>query len=213
MKIIHKIIRKLRKFLNKLLRSVDQEEKKKRADYEYLINQGIETELGYVSLGGLPIVQKHSNARIIIGKEVTLLSDSKYNCAGINHSVILATCADGAVIELKDGCGLSGTTIVSVEKVEIGINVNIGVNVNIYDTDFHPIDYMERRKNPGFDLSKISHKPVIIGDDVWIGANAIILKGVELGERVIVAAGSVVTKSFPANSLIGGNPARLLREI
>ena len=214
----------IRRFINKLVRRLHKvlffkknpeylEEKKRKEDYKYLISQGIDTEYGFVSLGGNPLVKRHSNSKIIIGSNVTLLSDTSYNVAGINHPTILSTCAEGAIIELKDNCGLSGTTIVSVEKVEIGFNVNIGVNVCIYDTDFHPLDYLERRRNPGFDLNKIPHKPVIIGNDVWIGANSIILKGVTLGNRVIVGAGSVVTKSFPADCVVGGNPAKILKHI
>ena len=58
---------------------------------------------------------------------------------------------------------------------------------------------------------KSNAEPITIGDQVWIGANVIVLKGVEIGAHSIVAAGSVVTRSFPPGSLIGGNPARLIR--
>ncbi len=73
------------------LLSIDYEELRKKKDYEYLISQGVETEYGNVFLGGKPIIHKHPNSKIIIGKNVTLLSDTKYNFAGINHPVILAT--------------------------------------------------------------------------------------------------------------------------
>jgi len=211
-KFINKFVRLFRKVLFKKNVPNYSEEKKESVN-QYLVNKGVETEYGYVNFEGIPIIKKHPNSRIIIGRNVTILSDTNYNVAGINHPSILSTCAEGAIIELKDNCGLSGTTIVCVENVQIGFNVNIGVNVCIYDTDFHPLDYLERRKNPGFDLNKISHKSVKIGDDVWIGANSIILKGVTLGNRVIVGAGSVVTKSFPADCVIAGNPAKITRQL
>lgn len=189
------------------------ESEKVSLDYKYLINHGVETGYGYVFLGGLPIIQKHPKSRIVLEENIALLSESKFNIAGINHPVILATTNENAEIIIGANTGLSGVTIVSSEGVYIGKHTNIGVNVCIYDTDFHPMDYLERRTNPGFNLEKISHSPINIGDDVWIGANSIILKGVTIGNRVVIAAGSIVTKNFPENVLIGGNPAKLIRNL
>lgn len=208
-RIMTRAIRKIKQLI--LKPHGNTEKKKMKFDFEFLISQGIETEHGYVFLGGQPIIQKHPDSRIILGQNVTLLSDSIYNPAGINHPIILATVQKDAEISIGTNSGLSGTTIVCSKRIIIGHHVNIGVNVCIYDTDFHPINHKERRENPGFDLTKISHAPVIIGNDVWIGANSIILKGVNLGDRVIVGAGSVVTQSFPTDSMIGGNPARLIK--
>jgi acetyltransferase-like isoleucine patch superfamily enzyme len=185
----------------------------KKKYQKYLISVGVKYDRKTIRIEGKPILKNHKNSEIHLGSNVSLLSNSIYNIAGINHPVILATCAENAIIKIGNNTGLSGTTIVCVDKVEIGDNVNIGVNACIYDNDFHPINFFERRKNPGFDLSKISYNSIVIGNDVWIGANSTILKGVKLGNRVVVAAGSVVTKSFPADSLIGGNPAKLIRII
>ena len=90
--------------------------------------------------------------------------------------------------------------------VTIGNNVLIGPNVSIY-TACHPLDADWRRT---FDEWA---EPVTIGNDVWIGGGAIILPGVEIGDRCVVAAGAVVTKNVPADSLVGGNPARIIRKL
>ena len=91
------------------------------------------------------------------------------------------------------------------EHISIGNNVSIAYNVLIQDSDYH-IMYDEK------DNEKPQTLPIVIEDDVWIGANVIILKGVTLGKGCVVAAGSVVTKSAPAYSLIGGNPARIIKQ-
>ena len=79
-------------------------------------------------------------------------------------------------------------------------------NVQLY-TATHPLDPLER--NSGVEFGK----PIAIGNNVWIGGGAIILPGVTLGDNVVVGAGSVVTKSFPNNVAIAGNPARIIKEI
>ena len=92
-----------------------------------------------------------------------------------------------------------GTTIVSRKLVEIGDDTKIAFEVLIMDSDQH-----------GIDGKPIATSPVKIGKHVWIGARAIILKGVSIGDNSIVGAGSVVTKSFSANTIIAGNPAKVI---
>ncbi|WP_416232496.1 acyltransferase [Helicobacter sp. MIT 21-1697] len=90
----------------------------------------------------------------------------------------------------------------------IGQNCFIGVNFQALNADFHGIRKIERNN-----YDKIKSADIDIGDDCFIGNNVIILKGVNLGKGCVVAAGSVVTQSFAADSLIAGNPARLVRKI
>ena len=106
-------------------------------------------------------------------------------------------------------------TLIDCNTIRIGNNVLIAPGVQI-NTASHPIEWKARR-NPEFDnnsqayFCKTYARPVSIGDNCWIGAGAIILGGVTLGDNVTVAAGAVVTKSFPGNCLIGGVPAKILK--
>jgi acetyltransferase-like isoleucine patch superfamily enzyme len=88
--------------------------------------------------------------------------------------------------------------------------VNIGAGARIYDTDFHPLDSHDRRRH---DTSRIKSAPVRICEDVFIGANAIVLKGVTVGSRTIIGAGAVVTKSLPPDVVAAGNPARIVAKL
>lgn len=95
--------------------------------------------------------------------------------------------------------------------ITIGNHVFIASNVGIY-TATHPIRSIERQHGTEYKGYNISF-PVVIKDEVWIGAHAIILPGVTIGERAVVAAGSVVTKDVPPDTVVAGNPARVMRKI
>ena len=79
----------------------------------------------------------------------------------------------------------------------------------ITDTDAHPLDYLARRTSN--DGTKAA--PIVIEDDVWVGAHSIILKGVTIGARSIIGAGSVVTKSIPTDCVAAGNPCRVIKKL
>ena len=96
--------------------------------------------------------------------------------------------------------------ILDVMPVTIGNDVLFGPNVQIY-TATHPLDAKTRKTWLEF------AKPISIGNDVWVGGGAIICPGVSIGNGVVIGAGAVVTKSVPDNKFVGGNPARIIREI
>ena len=114
------------------------------------------------------------------------------------------------VLSIGDHCGFSGTSIFVANKITIGSYCNFGGNTAIWDTDFHSLEFQDRRIH---NVSTIKNAPIFIGDDVFVGANSIILKGVTIGDRVIIGAGSVVTKSIPADEIWAGNPAKFIRKI
>lgn len=107
----------------------------------------------------------------------------------------------GGVLHLGGGYINSNAQIVCAKSITIGKGVAIGDGVLIRDTDDHDLCYDGYRKSA----------PVVIGDHVWIGQRATILKGVTIGDGAVIAAGAVVTKDVPANTVVGGVPARVLK--
>jgi acetyltransferase-like isoleucine patch superfamily enzyme len=97
------------------------------------------------------------------------------------------------------------------KKITIGKNCFIAGRVRFSDNDGHPLDHMDRRahKPP----RKEDVKEIRIGDDVWIGAQATILKGVTIGDRSIVGTHSVVTKDVPPDTIVAGNPAKVIKSL
>lgn len=95
-----------------------------------------------------------------------------------------------------------GTTIISVEEIIVGDDVAFANEVYVIDSDSHGVEGRPHRQ-----------APIRIGDGCWIGARAMILPGVTLGNRVLVAAGAVVTRDVPDDSLVAGNPARVVRTL
>lgn len=94
--------------------------------------------------------------------------------------------------------------MLDVCPIHIGDNCMLAPGVHIY-TATHPLDAIER--NSGVEYGK----PVTIGNNVWIGGHAVINPGVTIGDNVVVASGAVVTKDVPANSVVGGNPAKIIK--
>lgn len=147
---------------------------------------------------------------ISLGNNVNLTSRFLSNSVGITNPIMLE-CIEGGRIEIGNNSGLTSTIISARTLVKIGDHVMVGGNVRIFDHDFHSLDYRHRRKGGG-DFEHVNSAEVIIADDVFIGTNSIILKGVHLGARSVVGAGSVVTSgNIPPDSLIVGNPARIVK--
>jgi len=146
---------------------------------------------------------------IYMGRGITINSSSNNNPIGGDTRTVFKV-GKGAILKIGDYTGISNSTIVCFNKIIIGNNVKIGGSVKIYDTDFHDLNYVNR-KNSETDIG-IS-KEVNIEDDCFIGAHSIILKGVTIGEKSIIGAGSVVTKSIPPNEVWGGNPAKFIKNL
>lgn len=120
--------------------------------------------------------------------------------------------AEGASLRIGYRSGISNTIIHCHEKIEIGDYVNIGAGCMIMDTNFHSTDWIIRRDRAK-DVGVAKTKPVVIGNDVFIGAKSIICKGVTIGNKSMVAAGSVVVSNIGIGELWGGNPAVFLKKL
>ena len=126
------------------------------------------------------------------------------------HSVVESySCVNNAVGDVVIGdytrIGIHNTII---GPVTIGNHVNLaqGITVTALNHNFED-------KNKRIDEQGVSTKPVVIGDDVWIGANAVILPGVTIGKHAVVAAGAVVTTDVPENTVVGGVPAKVIKKL
>lgn len=117
----------------------------------------------------------------------------------------------GANLFIGENVGISQTAIVAHDNITIGNNVKIGGGTCIYTSDFHSLDYEIRKTK--LDIRNRKTAPIKIGDDVFIGAKCIILKGVTIGNKSIIGAGSVVTKNIPDSEIWAGNPAKFIRKI
>ncbi|GHD65391.1 sugar O-acetyltransferase [Jeongeupia chitinilytica] len=100
----------------------------------------------------------------------------------------------------------AGVTFLDGTAITIGNNVLVGPNVQFYGAS-HPIDHIARRDWVA------RWKPITVEDDAWIGGNAVICQGVTIGARAIVGAGAVVLRDVPPDTIVGGNPARIIRHI
>jgi acetyltransferase-like isoleucine patch superfamily enzyme len=149
------------------------------------------------------------DAEFIIGSNLKLNNRYYSNpLGGINKCTFFVD--NNAVLILGNNVGISQSTIICCRKVVIGDNVKIGAGVKIFDSDFHSLN-SEVRRSKLDKLNSIS-LPINIGDNVFIGAFSIILKGVDIGPNSIIAAGSVLSKSVPENQLWAGNPAKFVRD-
>jgi len=142
------------------------------------------------------------------GDRLSLRSTVRSNPLGANHPVILCTWQAGSLLQIGDDFAMTGGSICASEKIVIGDRVSVGANSAIVDTDFHPLQPDLRLAQP----QGASASAVTIEDDVFIGMNCLILKGVKLGKGSVVGAGSVVTQNVPAGVVVAGNPARVIRE-
>lgn len=144
------------------------------------------------------------------------------------HVSVYAACqfavAADAHVTIGDFTLLVGALVTSDTRVEIGSHCLISWGVGIADSDFHPVAAAQRKidaealapyfkDKPARPLDAVRSKPVKIGNNVWIGMNAIVLKGVTIGENSVVAAGAVVTKEVPANVVVAGNPAVIVKKL
>ncbi len=141
------------------------------------------------------------------GKNTWINNYSVSNMFGLyQRTIFYAT--NGGRITIGSACGISGVSFCSMNSITIGDRVQIGANTKIIDNDMHSLDANDR----ALDIrNTIKTQPVIIGDDCFVGANCIILKGTTIGEKCIIGAGSVVHGTFPNNAIIAGNPAKVIK--
>lgn len=163
---------------------------------------------GKVKFRGFTYFKEYANSKIEIGDGVTFNSSFESNIYGLYQPCVIIA-RNGGVLRIGSGSGISGSTIYCKLKIEIGKNVLVGGNCKLMDNDWHSLESSKRVIQKEEDIKKA---PIIIGDNCFIGGNSIILKGTTIGNNCVIGAGSVVHGYFPDNSIIAGNPAKVIKK-
>jgi acetyltransferase-like isoleucine patch superfamily enzyme len=165
---------------------------------------------GKINILGKPIIDIRKGSELIIEDNVTLNSQNFGYHINMQAPVKIFCDLPGAQIYIGKNTRIHGSCIHAQLSVKIGKNCLIAGNTQIFDNNGHDLllENPQKRLN-----SKAISKPVVVNDNVWIGANSIILPGVSIGEGSVIAAGSVVVNNVPSFCLVGGNPAKIIRKI
>ncbi len=142
--------------------------------------------------------------RLLLGDDVNLSGRSCFYF--MNHSAGVAEIRIGNNVFIGNGCTFS-----AAQRISVGNNCLIAPGVRIHDNDGHPLDAVRRAAGERMGPENIGE--VIIGDGVWIAAQAVVLKGVTIGARSVVGAGAVVTENVPEDCIVAGNPAHVVRRL
>lgn len=154
-----------------------------------------------VKFYGNPYIQKAGSGYLHIGDSCSFRSTATSNLIGINRPCIISV-HPNARLTIGKGCGFSGTVIGCFSEIVLKEGVRCGANTLITDSDWHLED--PRSGTP---------RPITIEENVWLGVNVTVMKGVTIGKNSVIGAGSVVTKDIPANVIAAGNPCKVLKPI
>lgn len=163
---------------------------------------------GKINISGIPVFVFRENGKLILGNNVSLKSNKKSYHLNMYSSVKIMADRIDAVIEIGANSRINGSCIHAYKSIKIGKNCLIAANCQIIDGNGHDLSFsnVENRINTSGDAEEI-----IIEDNVWIGANSMILPGVKIGYGSVIAAGSIVAKDIPGMCIAGGNPAKIIK--
>ena len=158
-----------------------------------------------VVFNGFPKIHRYENSNIVIGDCCRFNSAKNSIRFGLQRRCTIVTLRKKSEIIIGDDFGGTGITSIAAIKIKIGNNVMMGGESMIFDTDFHNSD-PNKRNNP----TEIPAGPIVIEDNVFIGANCLILKGITIGENSVIGARSMVFNSILKNSIAVGNPCKVV---
>lgn len=176
----------------------------------YCLSHRVKLDYKNTEFIGMPVLEISKRANVTIEPGFSCRS-GRHSRSIDNRGFSKIAVEEGATLTIGEHSGMSNTCIYCAQEITIGKYVNIGAGSMIFDTDFHSLSWEDRRN--GADWEKRRKKPVRIGDDVFIGAECLILKGVTIGNKAIIGAGSVVTCDIPEGEIWAGHPARFVRKL
>lgn len=169
-------------------------------------------KIWHVKYEDFPIVRGsiyiNNYGEIQIGKHVSINSGLESSQLGFFPKTILHTSQTGKII-IEDNVGMSNATLYARKLIHLKRNVRLGAGVKIYDNDFH--DLYGHSQSGTEEI--IPSKEIVIGNNAFVGAGSMILKGVHIGDNAIIGAGSVVARDIPPNEVWAGNPVQFIKEI
>jgi acetyltransferase-like isoleucine patch superfamily enzyme len=190
------------------------------------MSEALPTQLSRWSEGELP-------PNVVVGENSIITGNLAFKrfCSKLGSALTLGkhctmdgvqfSIGENGRLSVGDYCYFTNAVLLCEMEIRIGNYVVIGWNTNITDTDFHPLAPAERIADAiacsplgkSYPRPKVLRKPVMIEDNVWIGPNATILKGVRIGAGAFVEAGSLVARDVPPHTRVVGNPAQVLGQI
>lgn len=153
--------------------------------------------------------KKSKKSKVIIGDDFTFFSSGNLNPLSPGREGAIFAEGD-AIIKIGNMVGMSSTVLWAKVGITIGDRVTVGANTVILDSDCHSLNHLDRWTEN--DMKNCKSKPIVIEDDVLIGTGSYILKGVHIGARTVIGAGSVVTKDIPADCIAAGNPCKVIKQ-
>jgi len=149
-----------------------------------------------------------TNSKLVLRGPGRVIFADNVNAWSHGEQNVFITYTPDSVITVGDGTRLNGAGVQAYTRVDIGPRCILG-STTIFDTDFHPLDPV-RRHDPD---APVPCAPIKIGENVWIAGQSAVLKGVTIGDNSVVAYGAIVTADVPANVVVGGNPARTVKNL
>jgi len=176
------------------------------SNFQLLLNRNVSTD-GRVQIKGMPIVDVREGAKLVIGSNVTLNSSNRSYHVNLFAPVKLFAKIPGAKIDIGENTRIHGSCIHAQSSISIGRNCLIAGNCQIFDGPGHELA-SDRR----LDVS-LRAQPIVIEDNVWLGTGVIVLPGTTIKSGSVISAGSVVKGAVERDSLIVGNPAKVVKRL
>lgn len=175
----------------------------------YCQQNNVQLDEKSIRFDGYAELRFHEGSSVTIGEKFRCVSSRHIGMENSVCSKIVVS--GGGILCIGHHTGMTNSTINCHESITIGNYVNIGAGCIIVDSDFHSLNWHDRLD--GSDIMKKKNAPVVIKDLAFIGARSIILKGVTIGEKAIIGAGSVVSHNVPNGEIWAGNPAKFIKKI